>query len=199
MTSVRSIQLDSWSAEQVKYLELGGNARFNEYLMSLHLPALETDTSSMNKYSNPKVLFYTSILKAKVAEVAKPIYDPNEWISAAVYAEQAIKSFTDNWSMKNSSPNSPRGVVPEQLLLNNAKKAQSRPDNWVPDNIVTECMECQTPFTMFFRRHHCRRCGRMVCHNCAPPKNVRPIPEWGYTESVRHCKTCYKSPSLAWK
>lgn len=59
MTSVRSIQLDSWSAEQVKYLELGGNARFNEYLKSLHLPALDTDTSSMNKYSNPKVLFYT--------------------------------------------------------------------------------------------------------------------------------------------
>jgi len=57
LTSVRAIQLDTWSTEQVKYLELGGNARFRDYLLSLQIS--EPNTLSMNKYSNPKVLFYT--------------------------------------------------------------------------------------------------------------------------------------------
>lgn len=57
ITSVRAIKLDAWSDEQVKFLELGGNARFNEYIMSLQLS--ESDLSTMRKYSNPGVLFYT--------------------------------------------------------------------------------------------------------------------------------------------
>jgi hypothetical protein len=80
-----------------------------------------------------------------------------------------------------------------------AKKSPTRPDNWVPDNAVSKCMECTASFTLMFRRHHCRRCGRTVCGNCAPANNNRPIPEWGYSDPVRHCKACYKSPAVEWK
>lgn len=41
-------------------------------------------------------------------------------------------------------------------------------DDWVSNNEVLECMCCQKiVFSMFNRRHHCRRCGRVVCYNCS--------------------------------
>ena len=30
------------------------------------------------------------------------------------------------------------------------------PPSWVPDDEAPNCMGCQTPFTLFRRRHHCR-------------------------------------------
>lgn len=41
-------------------------------------------------------------------------------------------------------------------------------DEWVQNNEVLECMCCQQiTFSMFNRRHHCRRCGRVICYNCS--------------------------------
>ncbi len=41
-------------------------------------------------------------------------------------------------------------------------------DEWVKDENVNECMVCQTGrFNLLNRRHHCRRCGRVVCSNCS--------------------------------
>ena len=41
-------------------------------------------------------------------------------------------------------------------------------DDWVRDEDVNECMVCNTRrFTLLNRRHHCRRCGRVVCSNCS--------------------------------
>jgi hypothetical protein len=37
---------------------------------------------------------------------------------------------------------------------------------WVPDEHVSMCMLCCTPFTFTFRRHHCRACGKVICANC---------------------------------
>lgn len=57
ITSVRAIKLDTWSAEQVQLLKIGGNAPFLEYILSLQLS--EAELTSMTKYCNPRVLFYT--------------------------------------------------------------------------------------------------------------------------------------------
>lgn len=35
-----------------------------------------------------------------------------------------------------------------------------RPPSWVPDSEASVCRLCETPFTFFFRRHHCRACGQ---------------------------------------
>jgi len=39
-------------------------------------------------------------------------------------------------------------------------------DDWVADDHAKECTECGESFTFFFRRHHCRFCGRLLCENC---------------------------------
>lgn len=39
--------------------------------------------------------------------------------------------------------------------------------SWVKDDTVTECYNCKGKFGFFFRRHHCRGCGRVFCYNCS--------------------------------
>lgn len=38
---------------------------------------------------------------------------------------------------------------------------------WQPDEEVKECPLCERRFTLLFRRHHCRKCGRVVCGYCS--------------------------------
>ncbi|KAG9073305.1 hypothetical protein KI688_001097 [Linnemannia hyalina] len=39
---------------------------------------------------------------------------------------------------------------------------------WVPDQSATRCMICTEEFgTIFRRKHHCRACGKVVCHSCS--------------------------------
>jgi len=37
---------------------------------------------------------------------------------------------------------------------------------WTEDKKSDACEECGAKFTFFFRRHHCRFCGRLLCDNC---------------------------------
>ena len=38
---------------------------------------------------------------------------------------------------------------------------------WVPDERVTMCQICTAVFSLTFRRHHCRACGKVVCDICS--------------------------------
>ncbi|UJR25727.1 hypothetical protein I4U23_007079 [Adineta vaga] len=58
---------------------------------------------------------------------------------------------------------------------------------WISDDEVAVCMCCnETRFSMFNRRHHCRRCGRVVCKPCS--QHTTMINE----RSERTCKDCYQ-------
>lgn len=45
---------------------------------------------------------------------------------------------------------------------------------WQPDSEVNECPICNRPFSWMFRRHHCRKCGRVVCNDCSPHRITIP-------------------------
>uniref|UniRef100_A0A8C2U4Q6 Zinc finger FYVE domain-containing protein 26 n=1 Tax=Coturnix japonica TaxID=93934 RepID=A0A8C2U4Q6_COTJA len=60
---------------------------------------------------------------------------------------------------------------------------------WIPDDTETICMVCKTErFTMFNRRHHCRRCGRLVCSSCSTKKMAV---EACRENPARVCDQCY--------
>ncbi|XP_004426329.1 PREDICTED: zinc finger FYVE domain-containing protein 26 [Ceratotherium simum simum] len=60
---------------------------------------------------------------------------------------------------------------------------------WVPDESESICMVCcREHFTMFNRRHHCRRCGRLVCSSCSTKKMVV---EGCRENPTRVCDQCY--------
>jgi ankyrin repeat protein len=39
--------------------------------------------------------------------------------------------------------------------------------NWVKDEDVSACQNCNSAFTLFNRRHHCRHCGKIFCAKCS--------------------------------
>lgn len=60
--------------------------------------------------------------------------------------------------------------------------------NWTPDDVVS-CEVCEKEFDLLRRRHHCRKCGSIVCHACSLFKKV--IPDSIYEEQpVRICDKC---------
>lgn len=69
-------------------------------------------------------------------------------------------------------------------------------DFWMPDQSCRVCYECDSQFTLFNRKHHCRLCGRIFCNKCttnsvpAPFSNQRN--SWDELEKIRVCNYCYK-------
>ena len=45
---------------------------------------------------------------------------------------------------------------------------------WQPDIEVNKCPICGTAFSFWYRKHHCRKCGRVVCGNCSPHRITIP-------------------------
>lgn len=45
---------------------------------------------------------------------------------------------------------------------------------WQPDAEVSRCPICGANFNFWYRKHHCRKCGRVVCANCSPHRITIP-------------------------
>lgn len=45
---------------------------------------------------------------------------------------------------------------------------------WQPDAEVTNCPICGVAFSFWYRKHHCRKCGRVVCASCSPHRITIP-------------------------
>ena len=48
-----------------------------------------------------------------------------------------------------------------QIAVDKDFKLGCRAPVWVPDARVSMCMLCTAEFTVTFRRHHCRACGKV--------------------------------------
>ncbi|KAI9335050.1 hypothetical protein BD770DRAFT_477411 [Pilaira anomala] len=52
-------------------------------------------------------------------------------------------------------------------ILNRLRgESDSNKDFWMPDEQCRECFDCNAPFNIFRRKHHCRACGRIFCSKC---------------------------------
>lgn len=61
---------------------------------------------------------------------------------------------------------------------------------WIQDRRVTMCQSCTTAFTVTFRRHHCRACGKVVCGDCS---DFRAPLQYMRFQSVRVCEECHNT------
>ncbi|XP_064476755.1 pleckstrin homology domain-containing family F member 2-like [Ornithodoros turicata] len=84
----------------------------------------------------------------------------------------------------------------EDVLRKTGKcQAKEHAAVWVPDAEAGFCMHCRkTQFTMLNRRHHCRKCGAVVCGPCSSRKFMLPAQS---TKPLRVCLTCYDALSRA--
>eukprot|EP00760_Papus_ankaliazontas_P030563 PhM_4_TR4900/c0_g1_i1/m.32698 len=67
--------------------------------------------------------------------------------------------------------------------------------HWKPDKASNYCECCYSKFTLSRRRHHCRSCGGLFCAGCT--SNRKPVPDRGYTNPVRVCLQCMRTPYAA--
>ncbi|PSN57542.1 Pleckstrin domain-containing family F member 1 [Blattella germanica] len=66
---------------------------------------------------------------------------------------------------------------------------------WVPDSEAAVCMHCKkTQFTVLNRRHHCRKCGAVVCGPCSNKRFLLPSQS---SKPLRVCLNCYDTLSRA--
>uniref|UniRef100_A0A0E0KES3 1-phosphatidylinositol-3-phosphate 5-kinase n=1 Tax=Oryza punctata TaxID=4537 RepID=A0A0E0KES3_ORYPU len=85
-------------------------------------------------------------------------------------------------------------------LLTSWLPRRSNPDNvsrdfWMPDHSCRVCYDCDTQFTIFNRRHHCRRCGRIFCGKCTTnsiPASSGPDRNIDEGDKIRVCNFCFK-------
>ncbi|KAG2213225.1 hypothetical protein INT46_001586 [Mucor plumbeus] len=78
---------------------------------------------------------------------------------------------------------------------------------WEMDRQAPECRRCHRRFNFLVRRHHCRRCGQIVCDKCSSNRIRLPVEEliedpmvspsqypFLASQSQRVCDTCYREP-----
>ena len=77
----------------------------------------------------------------------------------------------------------------QQLLDEAAQKAVGNVPRWVPDEQSECCTYCRRKFTVQHRRHHCRKCGALLCAACTQYK--LDLPELFFKKPVRVCVVCF--------
>lgn len=70
--------------------------------------------------------------------------------------------------------------------------------SWQPDVACSQCTGCQKNFSVFNRRHHCRCCGNIFCHNCSNKfvsyniQKLRPVKRPDIEEDFPPYRTCHR-------
>ncbi|XP_075700633.1 zinc finger FYVE domain-containing protein 26 isoform X2 [Rhinoderma darwinii] len=110
---------------------------------------------------------------SRIPESSSQSADP-EQVTSSCPADQTNSPFVDRSRLQ-----SPAGLPEKGHRRNKSSPEFVPPDKppaktqWIPDETEVTCMVCKNErFTMFNRRHHCRRCGRLVCSSCSMKKMV---------------------------
>ncbi len=70
----------------------------------------------------------------------------------------------------------------------------------IDETHITHCENCRCTFTMIYRKHHCRSCGKVFCNSCCYKKIIVPKEFLSYNQpnlfsyfskEERVCDTCY--------
>uniref|UniRef100_A0A8D0BRZ1 Zinc finger FYVE domain-containing protein 26 n=1 Tax=Salvator merianae TaxID=96440 RepID=A0A8D0BRZ1_SALMN len=146
----------------------------------------------LSKYAGKALDFLFSLKEKRSDSVIQIQESPyrgfeSDMLSKSGSTEQFPISFPD---MTHSS--SPREKSLQQTVSPLEFVPPEKPppkQEWIPDETEVTCMVCKTErFTMFNRRHHCRRCGRLVCSSCSTKKMVV---EGCRENPARVCEQCY--------
>ncbi|KAM6223210.1 pleckstrin homology domain-containing family F member 1 [Rhynchocyon petersi] len=80
--------------------------------------------------------------------------------------------------------------VRRQLLATGRQPTTEHAAPWIPDKATDICMRCtQTRFSALTRRHHCRKCGFVVCGECSRERFLLPRLS---SKPQRVCSLCHR-------
>jgi hypothetical protein len=61
---------------------------------------------------------------------------------------------------------------------------------WTPDTASSTCEVCDNTFSILLFRHHCRKCGNIVCGNCSSQTYL--LENVSHTHESRVCDPCFR-------
>lgn len=108
----------------------------------------------------------------------------DEWLEAI---STAIDDYTKKMISFGSSKSPEEG---DRDSVDCAAQLGSKAPIWIPDTRATMCMICTCEFTLTWRRHHCRACGKVVCQACST--NKYPL-EYLKNRPARVCDQCFET------
>ncbi|NXA36863.1 FGD6 protein, partial [Eudromia elegans] len=107
----------------------------------------------------------------------------DEWLEAI---SRSIEEYTKKRITFNPS-RSLEEADPEKREENSP--LGSKAPIWIPDTRATMCMICTSEFTLTWRRHHCRACGKIVCQACSSNKHGL---DYMKNQPARVCDHCFR-------
>ncbi|XP_037098630.1 FYVE, RhoGEF and PH domain-containing protein 6 isoform X1 [Syngnathus acus] len=144
----------------------------------LSLAGMKVSKPSQEAYQNE--LNIESVERSFILS-ASSATERDEWLEAIAKAirDHAKKkiSFTSSRSQEEGD-DSPDSGAP----------LGSKAPIWIPDLRATMCMICTCEFTLTWRRHHCRACGKVVCQACSANKYYL---EYLKNQPARVCDHCF--------
>jgi FYVE zinc finger len=105
--------------------------------------------------------------------------------------EKRTKELASQIDQEHKLASVPENVNSDPHMMRLMQSEVIRPAAWQPDSASDHCMKCDNRFTFFNRRHHCRRCGLLVCDDCSKAR----IPTSNTSCNVRVCSPCVKEMS----
>jgi len=61
--------------------------------------------------------------------------------------------------------------------------------NWSKDESISDCKKCNSVFSIWNRKHHCRLCGSIYCHQCASIMEIKCC--YRQNLKMRICQRCF--------
>ncbi|XP_016370093.1 FYVE, RhoGEF and PH domain-containing protein 6-like [Sinocyclocheilus rhinocerous] len=155
-----------------------GNFKLNNILS---LAEMEVSKPSQEGYQNE--LNIESVERSFILSASSAACR-DEWL-------QAISTAIDDYTKKETTFTSVRNPeMATQDVPDSGAQLGSKAPIWIPDLRATMCMICTCEFTLTWRRHHCRACGKVVCQACST--NKQPL-KYLKNHLARVCDLCFSA------
>mgnify|MGYP000850493804 CR=1 FL=1 len=81
-------------------------------------------------------------------------------------------------------------MVDRRSTKSNVTIRPRTPATWIPDKRAKRCFGCNTLFSTFRRKHHCRSCGRIFCTACSAYREIIPSYLSNFENTLDPQRTC---------
>ncbi|XP_043083169.1 FYVE, RhoGEF and PH domain-containing protein 6-like isoform X2 [Puntigrus tetrazona] len=157
---------------------VAGNFKLNNMLSLAEMKVTKPSQEGYQNELNIESVERSFILSASSAACR------DEWL-------QAISTAIDDYTKKETTFTSVRNPeMATQDVPDIGAQLGSKAPIWIPDLRTTMCMICTCEFTLTWRRHHCRACGKVVCQACST--NKQPL-KYLKNHLARVCDLCFSA------
>ncbi|KAJ9595160.1 hypothetical protein L9F63_013518 [Diploptera punctata] len=163
------------------YTSYNGSVQSSSLKVNYELPlsSMKVNTPQAEDYRNE---FSIISVRRSFTLSARSLQERQEWV------DMLQKAITDYASRQKTFQNTKFSSYPENENSAEPFKLGHEAPVWIQDRRVTMCQSCTAEFTVTFRRHHCRACGKVVCGDCS---DYRAPLEYMRFQSARVCEDCH--------